>query len=90
MGRYDKEKGRWVTLHEDAQEALSEAATHREQVKLRASEVLEEQAEWDGKVLAKPILRCCANCHSIVNEGSNCGLQGHEYGCPKCDADGSF
>lgn len=59
-------------------------------IKLRVSEVREEQAEWDGKV-PPVVLRHCANCHSIAGrrEGS-CGLQGHDYGCPKCDADESF
>lgn len=61
-------------------------------IKLMSTDVREEQAEWEGKPPPKPRLKCCQGCHtySVKSVGSNCGLQGHEYGCPKCDADGSF
>lgn len=61
-------------------------------IKLTSTDVREEQAEWEGKPPPKPKLKCCQGCHtySVKSVEGNCGLQGHEYGCPKCDQDESF
>lgn len=48
MGRYDKEKGRWVSFNEDVEEAAEMGRKMVELGGVHNSDVAAEQADWDA------------------------------------------